>query len=79
MAAPTSEFYAHTITVIDDPVDGTGPRTAFVQVEGSQPGSPETVDPLEVTGDVDAANDQQVPQAVPDTEDANLVVGFSQP
>jgi len=76
VAARTREFYAHSITVIDD---GTGPRTAFVQVEGSQPGSPETVDPLEVTGDVDAANDQQVWQAVHDTEDANLVVGSSQP
>ena len=42
-------------------------------------GSPETVDPVEVTGDVDAANDQQVWQAVPDTEDATLVVGCSQP
>jgi len=42
-------------------------------------GSPEIVEPVEVTGDVDAANDQQIWQAVPDTEDANLVVGFSQP
>ena len=68
-----------TIVEFDDPVDGTGTRDVFVDIDGSQPGSVQTLGPVEVTGDVGAENDQQVWQAVPDTESSNVVVGSEQP
>ncbi|PSQ36062.1 hypothetical protein BRD05_03770, partial [Halobacteriales archaeon QS_9_70_65] len=61
-----------TIVEFDDPVDGTGTRDVFVDIDGSQPGSVQTLGPVEVTGDVGAENDQQVWRAVPDTESSNV-------
>jgi hypothetical protein len=69
----------NTLVEFDEPVDGQDSRTVFVRVDGSRPGSAETVGPVEVTADVGADDDQQVWEAVPETERSNVVVGFGQP
>jgi hypothetical protein len=53
-------------------VNGEDTRTVFVEIDEAPTGTVYTLGPAEVTGDIGAANDQQVWQAVPDTEDLIL-------
>lgn len=69
------EVVDNTIVEFTDPVDGQAELTVYVDVGTPQGGSVHTVGPVEVTADVGAESDQQVWQAVPDTEDTNVVVG----
>jgi hypothetical protein len=72
------EVADNTLVEFTEPVDGSGTYSAFLEVQAPPTGSVDTVGPVEVTTDVGAASDQQVWEAVPGTEDSNVVGGQSQ-
>ncbi len=74
------EVADNTIVEFTEPVDGAATRTVYVTLGQARTGTVYTLGPAEVTADVGAEREQQVWQAVPDTEDVNVVVvGQEQP
>jgi hypothetical protein len=73
------EVADNRLVEFDEPADGSTKFDVFLEPQEAPTGTVYTLGPVEVTSDVDAANDQQVWEALPDTEDANVVVGRRQP
>ncbi|PSP87359.1 hypothetical protein BRC90_10350 [Halobacteriales archaeon QS_4_69_34] len=73
------EVADNRLVEFDEPADGSTKFDVFLEPQEAPTGTVYTLGPVEVTSDVDAANDQQIWEALPDTEDANVVVGRRQP